>query len=264
MKNYSFLLFFILIFISGCSTTVDFHGSTNTFTSPEVVGKTLGLSGQFGFSSSNKFVLSTLEQASIFSSQIVVNNNAGLVKDNNIQTQIGLGLLDNYEFYYRAMGDSPDPIGFKWQIIGDGYEKKSNGYKLLIFAGAAPSYNDKGSLIATNGSGTTRSYNTDLKVSMVEVGSSFGYRMNAHSIVYMTPYYRKYKADAVLTSTTNPTYNINKEPIVRGVNVGASFNTDSNLVLMIEGGYSHSQYSSSQEVDDLAIGGSLGFNILSF
>ena len=252
------LLFFIL---TGCSSTVDFHGSTNVFTGPEVVGKTFGVNAQVGVGNSSKFVLSTLEQKAILSSQIIVNNNSGIIKDNNLNSHIGLGIAESFELYYRMLGDSPDPFGLKWQLVGGGANKKEAGIKALVFAGIAPTYRNDNQLGAINGNGTTRSYQSTLKVGMTEFGASIGYRLSPLIVVYTTPFYRHYNADAVLTSTSYPTVLIDKNAIVRGVALGVIINFLPATVFNLESGYAHSQYSSSVERDDYSLGVSLGFNI---
>jgi hypothetical protein len=42
MKGFHFINIFFLLLLTGCSSTVDFQGSTNIFTGPEVPGKTFG------------------------------------------------------------------------------------------------------------------------------------------------------------------------------------------------------------------------------
>lgn len=262
MKKFTFSsLLAVLLLLSGCSTTIDFHGSTNVFTGPEVIGKTFGFTGQLGFGNSTKFKLASLEQKAIFSSQAVANTDSGMIKDNNFNSHLGMGLGERFEVYYRMMGDSPDPFGVKWQIIGDGVNKKSDGLKFLIFAGIASTYNDKGSLTASNGSGTTRTYTTDLDVSMSEFGASVGYRPGPMFLFYTTPFYRQYGAEARLTSTSNPNLTIDKNAIVRGIAVGTMLNFSPKSVINIESGYAHSQYSSGAQRDDYLLGASLGLNL---
>ncbi|MFA6236904.1 MAG: hypothetical protein WC635_06210 [Bacteriovorax sp.] len=251
----------LLFILTGCSTTIDFHGSTNIFTGPEVIGTTLGFNGQLGVGNSTKFKLASLEQKSIFSSQAVVNTDSGMTKDNNFNSHLGLGLGERFELYYRIMGDSPDPFGVKWQIVGDGVNKKSRGLKFLVFAGIAPKYSDKGTLVASNGSGTTRTYSADLEVSMSEFGASVGFRQGPLLMFYTTPFYRQYGAEAHLTSTSNPNLLIDKNAIVRGIAVGTMINFTPKTVINIESGYAHSQYSSSSQKDDYSLGASLGINL---
>lgn len=250
---------FALLFLTACTTTVDFHGSTNIFTGPEVVGKTFGLDGQLGFGNSTKFVLGTLEQKAIFSSQISTNTDSGMTKDNNFNSQLGMGLGESFELYYRLMGDSPDPFGVKWQIIGSGVNKKTAGVKFLIFGGLSGQYKDKDTLKASNGSGTTRNYDSDLKVSMKEFGASLGYRVSPKGMFYTTPFYRQYRAKANLTSTSYPQLLIDKNALVRGVALGVMINFDA-LILNLETGYARSQYSDSH-LENYSLGGNIGFYI---
>lgn len=259
IRIFTFVL--TLFFILSCSTTVDFHGSTNTFTTPEVVGKNFGLRGGIGLSNSTKFELGKLEQAAIFSSQVRVDSEAAMIKDNHLTTQIGLGLFENIEVYYRAFGDAPDPIGVKWQVLGSGFLKKEDGLKLLVFVGASPKYSEAGSLTASNGSGTTRTYNTSLDVTMMEAGLSVGYRANKNVVYYLAPFYRSFDAKGSLTNNSYATVDISKEPLIRGVNLGISLNSDSNFFLTLESGYAHSQYTNSIEKDDYSLGGILGFTL---
>jgi hypothetical protein len=255
------VMIFLLFFCTSCATTIDFHGSTNIFTGPEVVGKTLGFNGQVGFGNSAKFELGSLEQKSIFSSQIIANTDTGIIKDNNFNSHLGLGLTEHFELYFRLLGDSPSPFGLKWQIIGDGTAKKASGFKFLIFGGVAPKYIDEGIFSAANGSGATRSYNTNLKVSMNEFGASLGFRSGPAFLIYTTPFYRQYGADVFLTSNSYPSIAIDKKALVRGVALGVILNFNPTFLVNLEAGYSHSQYSSSFERDDYALGGSYGINL---
>lgn len=260
MNLMNYIVFLSLLFLTACSTTVDFHGSTNVFTGPEVIGKTLGFDGQLGLGNSTKFVLASLEQKAIFSSQIIANTDSGMNKDNNLNSHLGLGLGESFELYYRLLGDSPDPFGIKWQIIGSGINKKTEGFKFLIFGGVSGEFKDTGTLTASNGRGAKRSYDSSLKVSMTEFGSSLGYRVGPRGVFYITPFYRQYRAEANLTSASYPQILIDKNALVRGIALGAMIYFHSMIVMNLETGYAHSQYSSSS-LDDYTLGGSLGFNI---
>ena len=251
----------LLLLLSSCTTTVDFHGSTNIFTGPEVIGTAFGIDGQVGLGNSTKFTLGTLEQKAIFSSQITTDTHAGINKDNNINSHLGLGLSESFEVYYRMMGDSPDPFGLKWQIIGDGVNKKTAGVKFLVFGGIARTYEDQSSLTAENGSGTKKTYDSDLKVSMTEFGASLGYRPGPKGLFYLTPFYRHFQAKANLTSTSYPTVAIDKEALVRGIALGAIVNFNPSTVLNIESGFTHSQYASSSQIDNYILGVSIGLNV---
>ena len=255
----NYIILISLFFLTACSTTVDFHGSTNIFTGPEVIGKTFGLDGQLGLGNSTKFILATLEQKSIFSSQITTNTDAGMHKDNNINSHFGLGLSESFELYYRMMGDSPDPVGLKWQILGSGVNKKAAGIKFLVFGGVSGSYTDNNKLTAANGSGASRTYSSNLKVSMTEFGASLGYRVNPNGLFYITPFYRQYGAKDNLTSTSYSDVIINKNALVRGIALGTIINFGA-LIVNLETGYAHSQYSSTR-LDNYSLGGSLGFNV---
>lgn len=247
-----------LCLISSCSTTIDYQGSTNLYTTPEVAGETMGITGQLEFGNSTKFALATLEQAAIFSSQINVNANSGMSKDNVLSAQAALGLGEKFEVYYRALADSPDLIGGKFQIIGDGSIKKTDQFKLLVFGGYGPGMEDDEKFTATNGSGGTREYDSKLDVSMTEIGLSLGQRFKKNFIAYLTPFYREFKAEATLTSSSYPTVLINKRSIIRGCNLGIRFETDTKFFINLEGGYAHSQYSSTVRRDDYSLGGAAG------
>jgi hypothetical protein len=204
--------------------------------------------------------LATLENKAIFSSQINVSTESGMVKDNNFNSQVGMGIAESFELYWRPMGDSPNPIGLKWQIFGSPSIKKEVGVKILVFGGQAlESGEDNDSITATNGQGVSKTYNSNLKVSMREFGASIGYRLNPNLLFYLTPFYRQYKAKADLTSPTYPTVNINKNAIVRGAAVGSTL-TINIMFITAEAGYAHSQYSSIDQRDDYTLGGSFGFN----
>jgi len=252
------IFFSTFCFISSCSTTIDYQGSTNTYTSPEVAGETMGISGQLEFGNSTKFSLATLEQSNIFSSNINVDLSSGMAKDNVLSAQAALGLGKKFELYYRALADSPDLLGGKFQVLGEGAIKKADGFKLLVFGGYGPGMDDDEKFTATNGSGGSREYDSKLNVSMYEFGISLGQRFKKMYIVYLTPFYREFKADATLTSTSYPTVQINKKSIVKGCNVGVRLETDTKFFINLEAGYAHSQYSSTIQRDDYTLGGAAG------
>jgi hypothetical protein len=103
----------ISTFLVSCSTTLDFHIPTQSYMTPEVVGKTLGFRAQGTYSNSVKYRLAKLEQAAIFSSQINVSTDEGSSKDNVVNATLGLGLGNSVELYYRSYSDSPSLFGVK-------------------------------------------------------------------------------------------------------------------------------------------------------
>lgn len=252
------ILLLSVLLAASCSTTVEFEGSTNFFNPPEVAGETAGISAQIEFGNSTKFVLAELEQAAIFSSQINARTDQGMTKDNVITAQASLGLGEQFEVYYRALADSSDPIGFKYQFWGTGQNKKEEGFKAMLFAGFGPEKEDKEKLTASNGSGTTRDYDSLIELSMYEIGISLGHRFNPKFLAYILPYYREFDSHTVLSSTTYPTIEFDKKAIVRGANLGFKLDPVERLFVIIETGYAHSQYSSSHQRDDYSLGGSVG------
>ena len=78
----NFLLILTFAFLYSCSTTLDFHMPTQNFSSPEVVGKSLGLRGQGTLSNSTKFKVATLETFDLLEAGVVqtFQQSKGLVK----------------------------------------------------------------------------------------------------------------------------------------------------------------------------------------
>jgi hypothetical protein len=244
--------------LSACSTTLDFHGQTTNYLTPEAPGKTLGISAQLEYGNSSKFILGTLEQSNIFSSQINVNTDQALAKDQVLSGQIGVGILENFEVYIRSVSDAPDLIMLKAQLWGDPALTASEGLKIAIAAGVG-SGEDKDTISASNGSGTTRTYQSDMENEVREVGASLGWRFNKTVLVFLSPFYRNYDVSAVLTSDTFPRTEIKGKGIVRGSSLGAQFNSES-AYLIVQAGYAHSKWSTEYRRDDLTLGGAIGIH----
>lgn len=255
MRNISILL---ALLATACSTTVEYQGSTNFYNAPEVIGRTGGVSAQVEYGNSTKFVLAELEQAAIFSSQINARTDQGMSKDNVFTGQAAIGLGEKFEAYYRALADSTDPVGFKFQFYGSSFDKKEEGFKALLFAGYGPESEDKEKMTASNGSGGSRDYDSEINLSLFEAGVSFGYRFNEQFIAYILPYYREFKSHSVLTSSSYPRIEFDKLSLIRGVNVGVKIDAVEKVYVMFESGYAHSQYSSNSRRDDYSLGGAFG------
>jgi hypothetical protein len=222
-----------------------------------VVGKTLGVKAQGTFSNSTKYRLARLEQAAIFSSQVNVSTEEGTTKDNVLNGSLGLGLGNAVEATYRAYTDSPDLIGAKVQILGrDGFKKKE-GLKLSLFGGYGAGEVDNKTLSASNGSGTTRNYNSVLDIKAYELGTSFGYRVNEALLPYLSYTYRSYDSTGTLSSSGLANQIIDGRAKVQSAQFGLLLSKNS-FFLQLEGGYAKSSWRNADERSDYTLGLSIG------
>jgi hypothetical protein len=258
--------FLILIFLgtgglfTSCSSTLDFHVPTQSFSSPEVVGETLGVTAQAAFSNSTKFRLARLEQAAIFSSQVDISTEEGTTKDNILNTSAALGLGNAVEATYRAYADSPNLIGAKVQLIGRDEGQKLEGIKLSLHAGYGSGQVDNKSLSASNGSGTTREYNSTLDIEAYELGSSLGYRLSETFMPYLSYNFLSYDAEGNLSSASFTDQTITGRAKVRSTQLGLLINK-SRFYLQLEGGHAKSTWRGADSRDDYTLGLSLGMRI---
>lgn len=256
------LILGLLCFFASCSSTLDFHVPTQSFSSPEVVGKTLAVKTQASFSNSTKYRLARLEQAAIFSSQVNVSTEEGTTKDNVFNATLGLGLGNAVEATYRAYTDSPDLLGAKVQIVGRDGVKKNEGIKLSVFGGYGSGEVDNKTLSASNGSGTTREYNSVLDIKAYELGTSLGYRVNQYLLPYLSYAYRSYDSEGTLTSSGLSDQVINGRAKVQSAQVGILLSKEK-LFLQFEGGFAKSKWRDAEERDDYTLGASLGLQFAS-
>jgi hypothetical protein len=255
----NFLL--ILLLLSSCSSTLDFHVPTQSFSSPEVVGETLGFSAQTSFTNSTKFRLASLEQSAIFSSQVDISTEEGTSKDNTLNGTAALGLGQAVEAIYRRYTDSPDLLGAKVQLLGRDGPKKNEGWKMTLHGAYGKGEVDNKSLSVSNGSGTTRVYNSVLDIKAYELGGSFGYRMNEYFLPYLSYNYRSYDAEGNLSSTSFTDQVINGRAKVRSTQLGILLNKNK-FFIQFEGGHARSSWRNAKDRDDYTLGLSLGLKFL--
>lgn len=260
-KNLTILLLPILLLgVSSCSSTLDFHVPTQNFQTPEVVGDTVGFRGQMTYTNSTKFLLAKLEQSTIFSSQIDVSTEEGTIKDNVLNFTAGLGLGNAVEVTYRAYSDSPDLLGLKVQILGRDGGKREEGVKLSVFGGYGAAEVDNSNLTASNLNGGTRSYNSTLDVKSYEIGTVVGYRFTSWFLTYLGLNYRGSEAEGNLTSDSYPNQVLRNDAIIRSAQLGFQLNSGEKYVLL-EGGFATSIWKGLASRDDYTLGLSVGFAV---
>jgi hypothetical protein len=254
-------LLFALLFLSSCSTTLDFHVPTQNFMTPEVVGKSLGIRTQTTFSNTTKFRLAKLEQAKLFSSSIRISTEEGTTKDNTLNFTGGVGIGNALEVTYRSYRDSPDLIGVKAQILGRDGGKRQEGVKLSIHGGYGSSEVDNKTLTATDTSGTTRSYNSVLDVEGFEFGGVIGYRLSDKFLPYFSYNYRHFEANGNLTSDSFTNQSIDGVAKVQSLQFGVDL-TVNTLHILLESGYANSRWRELEQRDDYTLGLSIGFTTI--
>ena len=251
----------LLLLLGSCSTTLDFHVPTQSFSAPEVLGESLAVSTQATFSNSTKYRLSRLEQSSIFSSQIDVSTEEGTTKDNILNFTGAVGLGNAVEATYRSYADSPNLVGAKVQLLGRDGVKKKEGLKLSLQAGYGTGEVDNKTLSSSNGSGTTRSYNAVLDIDAYELGGSFGYRLNEYFLPYLSYSFRSYDATGNLTSASFTDQTIRGRAKVQSTQLGLLMSKNK-LFIQFEGGHARSSWRGADERDDYTLGLSIGLRFL--
>jgi hypothetical protein len=253
------ILISMLLFTVSCSTTIDFHVPTQSFVTPEVVGRTLGGRAQATYSNSVKYRVARLEQASIFSSQINVSTEEGSTKDNIVNATFGLGLGNAVELYHRLYMDSASIWGAKLQLLGRDGETRSEGYKMAFFAGGGSGTVDEKTITATNGDGASRSYNAVLKVRGLEYGFSLGHRFNKNFLLYTSGTVREHKAKTELTSDSYDDLSIVGRSQMKQLSIGLTIDSsDKSIYVIAEGGWVELQWKDQKNSYDYALGASIG------
>jgi hypothetical protein len=226
---------------------------------PEVTGEAGSARAQATYSNSVKYKLASLEQAAIFSSNINVSTESGTNKDNILNLTAAVGLGNALELMYRSYRDSPDLFGAKVQLIGRG-EKDKEGLRLSLFTGYGASEVDNKSITATNGSGSSRSYQATLDIKAFEAGASIGYRVNKNVIPYLSYTFRNYEADANLTSDSYDNQSIKGTAKLNQASFGVQVNANTKqpIYTLLEAGYVKSTWAGADSREDYTLGASVG------
>ncbi len=258
-----YLLIAGLLLLSSCSTTLDFHVPTQSFSTPEVLGDTLRFRGQGEFSNSTKYSLAKLEQETIFSQQFNITTEKGAAKDNVLNFTGGVGVGSAVELTYRAYPDYPDLFGAKVQILGRSREKNSKGWKLSLFGGYGQGEVDNTSFETSSPGSGSRTYRAKLNIKAYEFGASIGHQINKNFLPYLSAVIRNAEAEGKLNSTSNSEVKINRTAKIGSLQLGIQANsTSGGNYLLLETGYTKSKWGKYSPREDYTLGRTIGFLFL--
>lgn len=262
MKKILFLLGTILI--SSCSIDVDYHMPAARFSTPETTGGTIdGLKikgdAQLNIGSSNKITLGEVYSIVVFNLDPTVSTGTSIDRSFALGAKASLSLLQKLDIYYRAVHDSPDLLGLKFQLFGASEAESKEGFKMAIAAGYGASDKSEGTLSVSNNGSSNRDYSASIKVKAWDVNFINGYRTSKSSLYYLNTFYSTYKTEGLLSSTTFANVNVRGTSRSYGGLLGFKYSTENDRAyLLLEVGATHARWEKQLDTTGLTTGGALG------
>jgi hypothetical protein len=254
--------FWPLFLLVGCATDIDYKIPSHRFVDPETRGTSVlkgeysGF-GQFSYQSNTKHIMTEVYDLGVFGTSI--NEDQAFEKTGNMGLQAGLGIIPEVDFIYRDNGDSPRMGLLKVQILGSGFNKLQEEFKLAFWAGLGSMNEDEGVMRITN-ENQSELFNGRIEVSPWELGFSFGQRLSSRSLAYMNIVYAKYASESKLTSTSRADTTITGDIKQQAIALGLKLHQQ-HISCHIEAGYTQIEWDDSLEhkMASLGVGVSVEF-----
>lgn len=234
------LLFFI-IFLTSCSTKIDYHMATTRFDTPEVSGELFSGSAEWNIASSNKVTLGKIWSDSYIFSSTTVDETQYIESSFNLfNLTLELGLLPIVDIYSDTHWDSPSITGIKIQLWGDPRVKATEGTKIALKLGIGGGDGEKSTSTYTGIGATTSEVTSEMKINSYEAAIIIGYRKNKNVIGYLNSFYQYYKVDASLIKDGASAISASGISRNYGTLLGVRFGTTKHI--SIEAGYAVAKY----------------------
>ncbi|MFT6068974.1 MAG: hypothetical protein ACJAT2_002219 [Bacteriovoracaceae bacterium] len=252
------------ILISSCSIDVDYHMPAARFSTPETTGGSfvdLKIKGeaQINVGSSNKITLGEVYSIVVFNIDPTVSTQASLDRSFSFGGLAHLSLVERLDLYYRAVHDSPDLIGLKFQFIGAPEAKSEEGLKMALAMGFGSSDQSEGTLNVSNNGSNPRSYSASIEVEAYDLNLITGYRTSKSSLYYLNTYYAAYKSEGKLSSTTFGTENVRGTSRSYGGLFGFKYSTKNDRAyLLLEVGATHARWEKQLDNTSFTSGAAFG------
>jgi len=179
------LLFIIStnLFFSGCATVLEYDPAILRFDTPETTGKLFSGNAAVIIANTPNRVLGSINSPIFDEDGDKPNNDspAEYTQPNiTFGQRIDLGIMANTDFYFRSLADTPNIIGIKTQIIGEGRHQNTTGLKMAISAEYGIRATDE------QDDGTDRAIRD---MYSYDFSANVGFRFNKHLIVYSNSFY---------------------------------------------------------------------------
>ncbi len=232
----------------------------NRYETPEVRGERFNGYASLNGSSTQKITLTEVYDDTVFNTGPSVDNEPKMEKSFALGLRAGINLFENFDVFYRGIFDSPDQIGMKYQMMGEGSEKKTEGHKMAVtFAFGTTDRSDGNLNLQSDVSNQSRNYNSNLKISSWDFGWLYGYRKYDWLLLYTNLFWTQYKVESHLTSNVHPDVSVTGLAKTKGLLLGARFNgTKSKAFFTIEGGLVNTNWNGDIDTSTYTIGGDLG------
>lgn len=216
------LLISFCSFLVSCSHVLDFKQPGNRFNLPETSGKPLGGSAGIGYSQGSKITTGSIYTDYIFSNETTSNSDASLDRSRGLALFANLGIIERLDISWQAHHDTPSTLGLKFQVFGDGEEKRSEGPKISIgFGYGSGSEDESDSTVAETNPDVD--YKATLDIDTFDMFISAGWRFNKKALVYLSAFYTKYQTETKLTSLNGDftSSTLDADAQTSGINLGA-------------------------------------------
>lgn len=236
------------------------------FSIPETTGgtlKDLKVKGkaQLNAGSSHKITLGEVYSFLVFNFSPTVNTGESLDRTWAFGAKADLSLLERLDVFYRAVYDSPDLVGLKFQFIGEPSSKKSEGFKMALSSAWGASEKDEGTLTLNGNGNPDRQYNATIEVTVWDLSLNTGYRYSDRGLVYLNTFYAYYETEGELTSNTFSPEKVAGTSRSYGALLGLHLNTANQRAFFnIEAGATHARWEKSLDTTSFTSGATIGFN----
>lgn len=234
---------FLLAFLTSCALDIDYHMPANRFDSPEVSGHFLGGKVEVNMASTHKVTLGEVYE------DIFFNSGSHSIDSQYIDSSVtfnlagDLGLLPRLDIFYRALYDSTDIVGFKFQFLGKGRNAKEKGWKAALSLGYGSEELDDDDLTITNSdNGATKTISSKLSTKAYDASLMFGHRFTPSILLYLNNYFTHYEVDGYILDQDGTSLSANGISHNYGSLLGVRLGEDAYFVL--EGGFSRGDYES--------------------
>lgn len=235
------------------------------FSTPETTGGTLvdlKLKGnaQLTVGTSQKVTLGEVYSIVVFNIDPTVSTQASIDRSFAFGANANLSLIERMDIYYRAVHDSPDMLGLKFQFIGAPEAKSEEGIKMAVAMGYGASEKSEGNLTVSNNGASARDYSASIEVDAWDLNLISGYRTSKRSLYYLNTFYSTYKTEGKLTSTTFGVENVRGTSRSYGALFGMKYSTSNDRAyFLLELGATHARW--EKKIDTTGLTSGLGIGL---
>lgn len=234
------------------------------FATPETTGGSfvdLKLKGnaQLTVGTSQKITLGEVYSIVVFDLDPTVSTQASIDRSFAFGANAHLSLIERIDLYYRAVHDSPDMLGLKFQFVGAPEAKSEEGLKMALAMGYGASEKSEGTLTVSNNGASSRDYTASIEVDAWDINLITGYRTAKSSLFYLNTFYSTYKSEGKLTSVSFGTENVRGTSRSYGGLLGMKYSTKNDRAyFLLELGATHARWEKSIDTTGLTSGLGIG------